>query len=76
MCRDIKILRAPYANGVTDEDVQAAALQYVRTVSGFRRSYPSDVEAFDMAVIRVAAVTQDLLDELAVPPALPESPWA
>lgn len=66
MCRDIKILRAPYAHGVTDADVQAAALQYVRTVSGFRRSVPSEIDAFDRAVTMVAAVTHDLLDQLAV----------
>jgi hypothetical protein len=64
MCRDIKILRAPYARSVTDADVQAAALEYVRTVSGFRRSVPSDIEAFDRAVTMVAAVTRDLLDQL------------
>ena len=66
MCRDIKTLRAPYAHGVTDADVQAAALQYVRTVSGFRRTVPSEIDAFDRAVTMVAAVTQDLLDQLAV----------
>jgi hypothetical protein len=66
MCRNIKILRAPYAYGVTDQDVQAAALQYVRTVSSFRRSVPSEIEAFDRAVDGVAAVTRDLLNELAV----------
>jgi hypothetical protein len=66
MCRDIKILRAPYAHGVTDADVQAAALEYVRTVSGFRRSVPSDIDAFDRAVAMVAAVTRDLLEQLPV----------
>jgi hypothetical protein len=66
MCRDIKILRAPYAHGVTDADVQAAALQYVRTVSGFRRTVPSDIEAFDRAVSDVAAVTRDLLAQLEI----------
>jgi hypothetical protein len=66
MCRDIKTLRAPYADGVTDADVQAAALQYVRTVSGFRRTVPSEIEAFDRAVSVVAAVTRDLLDQLAL----------
>lgn len=66
MCRDIKILRAPYAHGVTDNDVQAAALEYVRIVSGFRRTVPSDIEAFDQAVAVVAAVTRDLLNQLPV----------
>jgi hypothetical protein len=66
MCRDIKILRAPYTYGVTDEDVRAAALQYVRTVSGFRRSVPSEIEAFDHAVDGVVAVTRDLLAQLEI----------
>jgi hypothetical protein len=66
MCRDIKILRPPYAHGVTDEDVRAAALEYVRTVSGFRRSVPSDIQAFDRAVTVITAVTHDLLAQLPV----------
>jgi hypothetical protein len=66
MCRDIKILRAPYAHGVTDEDVRAAALEYVRTVSGFRRTVPSDIQAFDQAVAVITAVTRDLLAQLPV----------
>ena len=37
MCRSIKTLRLPYTEGVTDEDVRAAALQYVRKISGFRQ---------------------------------------
>ena len=45
MCRDIKILRPPYAASVTDQDVQAAAIQYVQTVSGFRRPVPGDAES-------------------------------
>ena len=36
MCRSIKTLRPPYADVVTDEDMRAAALQYVRKISGFR----------------------------------------
>jgi len=36
MCRSIKTLRPPYAEAVTDDDVHAAALQYVRKISGFR----------------------------------------
>lgn len=66
MCRDIKTLRAPYAYGVTDADVQAAALQYVRTVSGFRRPVPADVDAFDSAVNMIVAVTRELLGKLEV----------
>jgi hypothetical protein len=68
MCRDIKILRAPYAASVSDQDVQAAALQYVQTVSGFRRPVPADAEAFDRAVDMVASVTRDLLGRLSAHP--------
>jgi hypothetical protein len=69
MCRDIKILRAPYTATVSDQDVQAAAIQYVQTVSGFRRPMPADAEAFDRAVDMIASVTRDLLARLEVPPA-------
>ena len=68
MCRDIKILRAPYAASVSDQDVQAAAIQYVQTVSGFRRPCPADAEAFDRAVDMIASVTRDLLGRLRCPP--------
>ncbi|HUY50484.1 MAG TPA: DUF2277 domain-containing protein [Streptosporangiaceae bacterium] len=68
MCRDIKILRAPYATNVTDEDVQAAAIQYVQTVSGFRRPAEADAEVFRRAVDRIASVTRDLLGELELVP--------
>ena len=64
MCRDIKILRAPYATSVSDKDVQAAALQYVQTVSGFRRPPVHDSEVFDRAVSQIIGVTRELLAEL------------
>ena len=69
MCRDIKILRAPYAASVSDQDVQAAAIQYVQTVTGFRRPVPADTEAFDRAVDMIASVTRDLLGHLTAHPA-------
>ncbi len=69
MCRDIKILRAPYAATVSDRDVQAAAIQYVQTVTGFRRPLPADAEAFDRAVDMIASVTRDLLGRIEVPTA-------
>ena len=69
MCRDIKILRAPYTATVSDQDVQAAAIQFVQTVSGFRRPMPADAEVFDRAVDMIASVTRDLLARLEVPPA-------
>ena len=64
MCRNIKILRAPYAVGVTDDDVHAAALQYVRTVGGVRLPGPHHEEAFNQAVDTIGAATQELLARL------------
>ena len=64
MCRNIKILRAPYAVGVTDDDVHAAALQYVRTVGGVRLPGPHIEEAFNQAVETISAATRELLASL------------
>jgi hypothetical protein len=66
MCRSIKTLRPPYQEEVTDADVLAAALQYVRKISGFRAPAPRNAEAFDAAVTDVARATQRLLDQLVV----------
>ncbi|HEU0089464.1 MAG TPA: DUF2277 domain-containing protein [Pseudonocardiaceae bacterium] len=66
MCRSIRTLREPYTTGVTDADVRAAALQYVRKVSGFRAPAAHNAAAFEQAVDAVAAATRDLLDQLVV----------
>jgi hypothetical protein len=66
MCRSIKTLREPYTEHVTDADVRAAALQYVRKISGFRAPAAHNAEAFEHAVDSVAAATQHLLDHLQV----------
>ena len=66
MCRSIKTLRPPYAEQVTDSDVRAAALQYVRKISGFRAPAAHNAAAFDAAVADVAAATARLLDALEV----------
>jgi hypothetical protein len=66
MCRRIKTLRPPYAEDVTDDDVRAAALQYVRKVSGFRAPAARNAESFDEAVDAVTATTRELLDRLQV----------
>ncbi len=66
MCRSIKTLRPPYQDVVTDADMRAAALQYVRKVSGFRAPAPHNTEAFDTAVAAVTAATRELLDTLVV----------
>jgi hypothetical protein len=64
MCRSIKTLREPFTENVTEDDARAAALQYVRKVSGFRRPARHNAEAFDRAVDAVAGATLTLLDEL------------
>jgi hypothetical protein len=66
MCRSIKTLRQPFVAEPTDEDMRAAALQYVRKISGFRTPSRTNAEAFDRAVDAVAAATRDLLDQLDV----------
>ena len=66
MCRSIKTLRPPFEEHVTDDDVRAAALQYVRKVSGFRAPAPHNAEAFERAVAAVSAATDDLLAHLEV----------
>jgi len=66
MCRSIKTLREPYTEHVTDADVHAAALQYVRKISGFRAPAGHNAQAFDQAVTAIAAATKDLLDQLEV----------
>ena len=71
MCRSIKTLREPYTENVTSEDVRAAALQYVRKVSGFRRPARHNAEAFDRAVDEVAGATLALLDQLELRTAAP-----
>jgi hypothetical protein len=66
MCRSIKTLRPPYAEAVTDTDIRAAALQYVRKISGFRAPAAHNAEVFARAVDEVATATAALLDRLQV----------
>jgi hypothetical protein len=63
MCRNLRTLYnfAPPAGG---DEVHAAALQYVRKVSGFTKPSQANQEAFDTAVAAVTAATQELLDSL------------
>jgi hypothetical protein len=68
MCRSIKTLRPPYAEQVTDDDVRAAALQYVRKISGFRAPAARNAAAFEAAVEEVAATTARLLAAIEVRP--------
>ena len=63
MCRSIHNLHNFEPAASTDE-VHAAALQYVRKVSGFTKPSRANAEAFDRAIDEVTAVTTRLLDEL------------
>lgn len=67
MCRSIKTLRPPFEDSINDEDVRAAALQYVRKISGFRKPSKANEQAFEKAVKQVAAASQRLLDSLVIP---------
>lgn len=66
MCRSIKTLRPPYTEQATDTEVRAAALQYVRKISGFRAPAAHNAAAFEAAVNEIAAATARLLDALEV----------
>jgi hypothetical protein len=63
MCRSIHTLYN-FEPPATHEEVHAAALQYVRKISGFTKPSQANVEAFDRAVEAVAAASERLLGEL------------
>jgi hypothetical protein len=69
MCRNIRVLHN-FEPPATSDEVQAAALQYVRKVSGAAKPSAANQAAFDKAVAAVAAATAELLDALvtAAPP--------
>jgi hypothetical protein len=73
MCRSIKTLRPPYLEELTDDDVRAAALQYVRKVAGMRQPSTANAEAFDHAVDEISAATSTLLAGLTVRPSARKS---
>ena len=63
MCRNIRPL-FNFEPPATDEEVHAAALQYVRKVSGTRKPSAANQAAFDRAVAQLAKVTRELVDTL------------
>ena len=63
MCRNIRPL-SNFAPPATGDEVHAAAVQYVRKVSGATRPSQANRDAFEHAVAEVAAATQRLLDSL------------
>ena len=68
MCRSIKTLRPPFTEHVSDEDMRAAALQYVRKVAGMRAPGKVNAEAFDQAVDAITEATHELLHRIQVRP--------
>ena len=63
MCRNIRTLHN-FEPPASQEEVEAAALQYVRKVSGSTKPSQANAEAFDHAVEQVTAITRELLDQL------------
>jgi len=63
MCRNIRVLYH-FDPPSTPEEIHAAALQFVRKVSGLRQPSVADTLAFDRAVAEVAATTERLLGDL------------
>jgi hypothetical protein len=66
VCRGIRTLRPPFTPDVSRADIEAAAPQYVREVSGFRRPAAHDAAVSGEAVVAVTAATHTLLDQLHV----------
>ncbi len=68
MCRNIHTLRPPFVEHVTPDDIRAAALQYVRKISGMRAPSATNAAAFEQAVEAVTAASAELLDSLVLRP--------
>ncbi|MFL6416587.1 MAG: DUF2277 domain-containing protein [Bryobacteraceae bacterium] len=66
MCRSIKVLRRHEAPATGDE-VAAAALQFVRKISGMRKPSKANQNAFDRAVLEITASSKRLLEEVGLP---------
>lgn len=63
MCRNIKKLRQPQSQA-TDEEIELAALQFVRKVSGYRKPSRKHAAAFELAVQEITSATRSLLIQL------------
>lgn len=63
MCRNIRTLYN-FEPAATEDEVEAAALQYVRKISGFNKPSKANQEAFDEAVAEIAEVSNRLLERL------------
>jgi hypothetical protein len=65
MCRSIKVLREG-ATPAPDDEIEAAARQFVRKISGFSKPAAHNEEVFDAAVAEITAASHRLLDGLEV----------
>ena len=65
MCRNIKQLRRP-DRPPTDEELSAAALQFVRKVTGYQQPSRANEEAYQRAVVEISAATRTLFDDLVI----------
>jgi hypothetical protein len=65
MCRNIRTL-SNFQPPATDDEARAAALQYVRKISGFTKPSQANAAVFEAAIEEVAATTRRLLDELVI----------
>jgi hypothetical protein len=63
MCRNIRTL-FNFEPAATDDEVRAASLQFVRKISGFTKPSKANEAAFELAIDRVSAVAQELLNSL------------
>jgi hypothetical protein len=63
MCRSIKPLRLP-DRPATEQEIQEAALQYVRKVSGYRKPSKANEETFNKAIYEIAEATRKMLEML------------
>jgi hypothetical protein len=63
MCRSIKVLRVADESATRDE-ISAAALQFVRKVSGYRKPSRANEEVFNRAIVEIAGSVERLLGEL------------
>jgi hypothetical protein len=65
VCRSIKVLREG-ADPAPSEEIEAAARQFVRKISGFSKPAPHNQEVFERAIGEIASASQRLLDGLEV----------
>jgi hypothetical protein len=73
MCRSIKVLRRP-DQFATQQELDGAALQFVRKISGFHKPSMANQAAFERAVEEIAAASQKLLQSIETRPAAVKKP--